>query len=225
MKLEDRVNAIARCSLLDKLDEHMTEQLAALASCHTYEAGQLIFQQGQAGDYLFLITWGVVRRTITTTSGREFMLDIVGQGDLLGLLSFFDGGERETACIALHRTQVLRINYAAMSPPLKISIAPHFNSPLYVQLRTTIKLLGEMTMFPLETRLARLLLRLDRRNQVRPVLSSDRLHQGLLALMVNASRSKVNEQLQRFNTLGAIRLEAGAVFVSQSEILEKIAAE
>ena len=80
-------------------------------------------------------------------------------------------------------------------------------------------------MYPLEIRLARLLLRLDRRARARPVLSPDRLHQGLLALMANATRHKVNEQLRRFDTLGAIRLKAGAVFITQEKILREIAAE
>ena len=89
MKLEDRVNAIARCSMLSKLDKNMREHLAHHTSCHIYEAAQMIFQQGETGGHLHLITWGVVRRTITRSSGREFILDVVGQGDLLGLLSFF----------------------------------------------------------------------------------------------------------------------------------------
>ena len=80
-------------------------------------------------------------------------------------------------------------------------------------------------MYPLEMRLARLLLRFDLRVQSRPIISSDKLHQWLLAMMANATRPKVNKQLQQFGTLGAIRLETGAVFITEATILEKIAAK
>ena len=225
MKFEDRIHAIARCPLFHRLDEDTREHLARYASSHIYEADRMIFQQGEPGGSLFLITWGAVRRSISTALGREFMLDVVGQDDLLGLLSFLDGSPYETACITLHRTQVLRINSSAMSPAFRTSIESCFTSALYAQLRMTTTLLGDMTMYPLEMRLARLLLRFDRRAQVRPVISSDKLHQGLLALMANATRPKVNKQLQQFGTLGAIRLEAGAVFITEAKILEKIAAK
>ena len=185
----------------------------------------MLFQQGQPGGSLFLIAWGAACLSVSTALGREFMIDIAGQGDLLGLLSFFDGGKQEAACTTLQRTQVLCISSSGISPVFRKNIESHFTSALYTQLRMTTALLQDMTMYPLETRLARLLLRLDRRARTRPVLAPDKLHQGLLALMANATRPKVNAQLQRFDMLGAIRLKAGAVFIVQEEILEKIAAE
>lgn len=185
----------------------------------------MLFQQDHRSGFLFLITWGAVRLSVSAPSGREFMLDIAGQGDLLGLLSFLDGSEQEATCTTLHKTQVLCINSSGISPVFKKNIESYFTSALYAQLRMTTTLLQEMTMYPLEIRLARLLLRLDRRARARPVLSPDRLHQGLLALMANATRPKVNEQLRRFDTLGAIRLKAGAVFITQEKILKEIAAE
>src|SRR5688500_9465362 len=101
----------------------------------------MLFQQGQPSSSLLLIAWGVVRLSVSTALGREFMMDIAGQGDLLGLLSFFDGGEQEAACITLQRTQVLRINNSSISPIFKKNIESHFTSALYTQLRMTTALL------------------------------------------------------------------------------------
>lgn len=72
-----RMEFLKKCPFLDPLSNDQIGKLAgALESC-TYEAGQYIVRQGDAGETFFIIEDGNVKCTQMKATGREVELMLV----------------------------------------------------------------------------------------------------------------------------------------------------
>lgn len=80
----------------------------------TYEKGEIIFEEGDAGHGVFVITNGKVRlkstRKLLETAAPEF-----GPGDLLGELSLFDEAPRNATAVAIETTAAVALFQAEFS--------------------------------------------------------------------------------------------------------------
>jgi CRP-like cAMP-binding protein len=199
------------------------EKLAQRAAIKHYEAGRIISQKGQSEGFLLVIIHGSIRISLCSAAGKEFVLGIAGDGEIIGEASLIDGEPQEVDYIAQEKTKVLRIehNYIAHIAD-QGDFDKRLNSILCRRLRLIITAIEDVTLYSLEARLARLLCRLHHHTEIAPSIQLYRFHQGLIAMMANASRSKVNQQLQHFLKMGAIEMNAGALSILNPDILEQI---
>ncbi|MGC4116171.1 MAG: cyclic nucleotide-binding domain-containing protein [Myxococcales bacterium] len=89
----DRLPASVRLALSQKLREH------------TLSPGQVVFRQGEPGDFLIVLAEGDVA---LTRQGHE--LARLEPGALCGVVSAVDGGARVADCIAVAPSKVLRLS-------------------------------------------------------------------------------------------------------------------
>lgn len=68
---------VLTCEELDCLDEIMVRK--------SFDAGQIIFSEGDALEYYFTVQKGVARATRLLSDGRRTILDFLYEGDFLGL--------------------------------------------------------------------------------------------------------------------------------------------
>ena len=75
----------------------------------TYEPGDVIVKQGEAGDCMFVIQEGQVVATLEQ-DGKEGVLGMLGPGDFFGEMSVFEKQARSATVRAVSRARVLTVD-------------------------------------------------------------------------------------------------------------------
>lgn len=200
--------ALKRADLFAKVDPATIAALAAFAVRRAWDAGTVLFQRGDSGDYLLALISGRVRLSVSTPGGKELVLRHMGPGDVIGEFALIDGQPRSadatvvepSSGVVLRRDRFLQVAHA--QPRLGMALAEH----LCQQLRSTNYQMESIALYDLRSRVARFLLFALRGEGARSgrVRLKMALNQGELALVVGASRPKVNQVLQAFLAEGIL---------------------
>ena len=191
--------------------------------------GRTLFNEGDPGDRLYVVTEGKIKLGRTAADGRENLLAILGPGEMFGELSLFDPGPRTATATAVTDTSVLGLGHDELEPWLtgRPEVAAQLLGALAQRLRRTNEAMADLVFSDVPGRVAKALLDLARRFGVQ---SEDGLHvthdltQEELAQLVGASRETVNKALADFASRGFLRLEARAVVILDIERLSRRAA-
>ena len=73
-----------------RLEEGDRSDLAALGRPRRYPSGGVLFAQGERSNHVLLLTGGRVKVFCTTEDGREPVLGLRGEGELVGELAAID---------------------------------------------------------------------------------------------------------------------------------------
>ena len=74
-----------------------------------YADGEMIFQEGDQCDALYVVQSGKVRLVSIQPSGREIEITVAGPGEVFGITSLFDNYPRSAAAVALGPASVLKL--------------------------------------------------------------------------------------------------------------------
>lgn len=212
------------CSL-DEKDRHV---IAAHMRPVHFEPNQTIFERGEIGRSTYLVIKGRVRLSVLTSDGREFSLTHATAGGVFGEIAAFDGRERTATATAITRVEAAMLPQIAYREILeanpKVAMAAiHF---LCQRLRETDERFEAVALHRIEVRLCRLLLttlRINGSSRGRETAELDLgMSQNELALLVGASRSKVNRALNALEKQGAIT-RVGSIITCDIDALENIA--
>jgi CRP-like cAMP-binding protein len=163
-----------------------------------------------------------------SSDGRELSFDHAGPGSVFGEIATLDGGERTAGATAITKVQAMSLPQRALldlieSNPKVALAAIHF---LCSRLRETDQRLEAIALHRIEVRLARLLLSALKLQS--PSAKGDKvpvdigISQGELALLIGASRPKVNIALTTLEEMGAISRTGTKIFCNPS-VLESVA--
>lgn len=196
--------------LFQDLPAAVLADIDAAATPQRWAAGEVIFQRGDAGEWLAALKAGRVRLSLITQSGRELTLRHAEPGDTLGELALFDQAPRSADATAVLETTGYLLSrpayeaLAAKHPALTMGVARYLSR----RLRETTEQLESIALYPLEARAARFLLfTLRQLNGFDlPARATLRLEisQTELATVLGASRPKVNRALQALADAGAL---------------------
>jgi CRP-like cAMP-binding protein len=106
---EDVARLLARVPLFADLSEPDVRQLAQVAVPRSYEAGQVVFREGDSGDTCFVIRSGSARVTRRHSDGRVITLIELRPGAIFGELAMFGGETRSATVEALEPMRALGI--------------------------------------------------------------------------------------------------------------------
>lgn len=208
--------AISTVPLFATLDDDARAALLGAMHEITLRRGEVLFNEGDPGDRLYLVIDGKMKLGHSSGDGRENLLAILGPGELLGELTLFDPGERTATATAVAVTQLLELQH---DPFMEIvdtrpELAKHMLRALAVRLRKTNEALADLVFSDVPGRVAKALLDLaERFGEETPdgLRVAHDLTQEELAQLVGASRETVNKSLADFISRGWIRLEGRAV--------------
>ena len=196
--------------LFQDLPDAVIADIDAASSPKSWPAGEVIFQRGDAGEWLVALKSGRVRLSLITQGGRELTLRHAEAGDTLGELALFDQDPRSADATAVVETAgyvLARRSYdalAAKHPALTMAVARYLSR----RLRETTDQLESIALYPLEARAARFLLFTLRQlnGHDLPARATLRLEisQTELATVLGASRPKVNRALLALAEAGAL---------------------
>jgi CRP/FNR family transcriptional regulator, cyclic AMP receptor protein len=215
---------LGRLAVFEGVAPQTLADLAANATTRRWAAGQFLFQRGDADDCLLAIMSGQVRLSLMTPGGRELVLKVLGQGDVLGEFAVIDGLARSTDAVALQpvtamvvtRDQFLRV--AQARPDLPMAFARY----LCTLLRATNFQMESIALYDLQGRLVRFILMVIRQAHGATPPPEVRIDLGLnqtdLAAALGATRPRVNNALQGLIALGAIQRDGVAVLCNVSKL-------
>ncbi|UNX55235.1 Crp/Fnr family transcriptional regulator [Georgenia sp. TF02-10] len=219
-------NVIGSVPLFEALDEDDRAALRAVMTETTVRRGETLFNEGDPGDRLFIVTEGKVKLGHTAPDGRENLLAVLGPGEILGELTLFDPGPRSTTATAVAPTTLLELQHADLMSFLdtRPGLAKHMLKALAQRLRRTNTALADLVFSDVPGRVAKALLDLADRFGTRTeegVHVPHDLTQEELAQLVGASRETVNKSLAEFVSRGWIRLEGRAVVLLDLDRLRR----
>lgn len=200
---------LSRTSLFQGLSGKDLEACASHFRKTEFAKGALLFGRGDAGDQVYVIADGRVRLAVMTGEGRELSFRHAVAGDLIGEIAALDGEPRTADATALtpvtayvldHKTfQQIRSDFPAISEAV-IGF-------LCRRLRDTSDQLETIALYPLDVRVARLLL-VSLGDRKAPPGKRVPLELGFsqseLAFLLGASRPKINAALGSLEEAGAI---------------------
>ena len=193
-----------------------------------FGAGETIFQRGDPGKELYLVTEGRVRLSILTAEGRELSFAHATAGNVFGEMATLDGRQRSADATAVTRVRAMTLTQPVLNrlidtrPP----VARAMITFLCARLRDTDQQLEAIALHPIEVRLARLFLSAIKLQGFPPkagkVAVALNMSQSELGLLIGASRPKVNGALAMLEEGGAIT-KTGEAFNCTIARLEQIA--
>ena len=202
---------LAKTSFFGSLNPEDRDAVAFCMRPAAFTAGQVIFLRDDAPRDLFLVRKGRVRLSILSSEGRELSLAHATEGDVFGEIALLDGRPRTANATALTEVDALSLSRSSlltlMETRPRIAIAAI--TFLCERLRTTDTKMEAIALYPIEARLARFLLSAvqiqspgAKENVIRLRLD---MSQGELALLLGASRPKVNKALAALEDAEAVR--------------------
>jgi CRP/FNR family transcriptional regulator, cyclic AMP receptor protein len=100
---------LARVPMFSGLSQPELDELAQVAVPRSYERGEMIFQEGDAGDTCYVIQSGSVSVTRRHADGRTIALAELRPGEIFGELAMFDGETRSATVEALEPTSAVAL--------------------------------------------------------------------------------------------------------------------
>lgn len=219
---------LAKTALFGSLADSDRNSIASRMRRVEFAPDQMIFSRGDPGKELYLVLEGRIRLSILSSDGRELSFAHAGAGAIFGEIAALDGGERTAGATAISRVQAMALPQRAMLELVEnnAKVAAAAIRFLCTRLRETDQRLEAIALHRIEVRLARLMLsalRLQSPGAKGQNVALDLgMSQGELALLIGASRPKVNIALTMLEDMGAIK-RAGSKFTCDTEMLESVA--
>jgi CRP/FNR family transcriptional regulator len=214
---EDTVRLLERVPLFDGLTPAEVDELAKVAVPRTYEAGQVVFREGDQGDTCFVVKSGAIKIS-REHGGRTIALAELRVGDMFGELSMFGGEVRsataaaleDTAAIALLAGDVRRL--LAGNPEIALKMLETMAN----RVRATNQRLANQSFQTVAGRVAGVLLQLVDARQSEGASASDVLvetTQADIAQLAGASRESASRFLATLERQGLVTTQRGKVIV------------
>jgi CRP-like cAMP-binding protein len=115
------VELLARVPIFSTLETDDLQRIAQLAVPRRFEAGQVVFREGDASDTCYVVHTGRTRAVHQHGDGRTITLATFGPGDIFGELALFEDELRSATIEALGETSVV----AVLGPDMRRLMAEH----------------------------------------------------------------------------------------------------
>jgi CRP/FNR family transcriptional regulator, cyclic AMP receptor protein len=232
------VELLAKTRMFGSLSQEILGQVYRQMRPIKFNSGQLIFERGDPGRDIYLVTAGRVRISVLTADGRELSFGHPGSGEIFGEVAALDGGPRTPNATALTKVETMALSRSAFGTLLETHPALGKAAIAFTcsRLREADLHFESVALQKIEARVARFLLILaqqqyGQKNGAKPAAAKGPvppitlgLSQGELGLYLGASRPKINAALKLLEANEAITRE-GERIVCDCIALAAIAAE
>lgn len=219
---------LGRTSLFGALEEADRKAVLQEMRETSFDGGQAIFARGDPGRDIYLVTSGRVRLSVLTSEGRELSFAHAEQGHVFGEIAVLDGGVRTADATAVGKVGALTLSKGALTRLIEQRTAMREAVIKFLcnRVREADHQLEGIALYPIEVRLARLFLATARqKGELKPgaqIVIDLPISQSELALLIGASRPKVNAALALLEDQGAIQRK-DTRFTCDIDELESIA--
>jgi len=211
--------------IFEEFSKELIGEVAALAQWRRWPSGTVLFQRGDEGNYMILITGGRIKVSLLTAQGKELSLRHFEPGALVGEMSVFDGEPRSadaTAAVATEGYVIGKKEFMALMAryPHAAEAVMRF---LCKRLRETTLQLETIALYDLDYRVARFFLAALRQIHGEDLPEQANLHIGLsqteIGGILGASRPKINRSILTLEAAGAIKRHGNIIDCNIARLL------
>ncbi|MDH4113826.1 MAG: Crp/Fnr family transcriptional regulator [Actinomycetota bacterium] len=222
----DNAALLASSRLFAGIDGKGLGYLADRSVRRTFQHGETIFREGDAGDSLYVIASGIVKVWVSSGEGSEMVLATLRSPDAFGELSAVDGEGRSASATALEATELVSLDRATLLDAVHHhpGVADGMMRGLGGLARRITEQASDLVFLDLTGRLAKTLSTLaerDGRVDGDTIVLALPLTQSELAEMVGGSRQSVNHILKTFEARGFISVSGRDVLILDPEALRR----
>jgi CRP/FNR family transcriptional regulator len=220
----DTVGLLQRVPMFGGLSEPDLDELAQVAVPRSYDAGQVVFREGDTGDTCFVIKSGAVKIT-REHGGRTIALAELRGGDVFGELSMFGNEVRSATAQSLEDTHAVALLGGDVRRLLnpRPEIAIKFLEQLAQRVRSANDRVAQQSFQTVAGRVANVLSGLVVTRQAEGAGDSDVLieaTQADIAQLAGASRESASRFLATLERQGVVTTQRGKVIVHDPGALQ-----
>jgi CRP/FNR family transcriptional regulator, cyclic AMP receptor protein len=219
-----RLSVLRKHPIFADLESEALDQLCRYAKHTSVKRGATIFSKGDPGDSLLAIVSGTVKISISSSEGRNAILNLIGAGELVGEIAVLAGQGRTADATANTDCEIFAINRRDFLPFVRSqpALAMKFIELLCARLRRTSEQVERLILKDLPGRLACALLGLTAQRKLDPARRIA-ITQQEIGEMVGMGRESINKQLGAWAARKWVRLEHGAIVVLDANSLRELA--
>jgi CRP/FNR family cyclic AMP-dependent transcriptional regulator len=221
----DFVDELAQVSLFAGLNRAELTALAQHAFVRRLARGQVLFNEGEPSDHLFLVRSGRLRVFVASARGEELVLSVPGPGETLGELSVLDRQPRSATVDALEPAELIAV--AGDEARALLETNPQALHTVAVALAAGMRRLSgtaaDLVFLDLPRRLAKLLLAESVSRADGALVSQLAMTQTGVAARLGVTRQSLNRALSALAHRGWITVEGTTVRLDDADALAKFA--
>ncbi len=200
---------------------HVVEVLADAMIPHEYMVGEVVFLEGDPPLGLYIIKEGRVRLYRSSFRGRDVILRIVRTGESFNEVPVFDGGKNPVNAAAMDDTALWIVPAKVIREQLRDcpELAMTVIRALCQRTRKLVGKVDEISLYPVTSRLAKLLLELPPER----LSGRYRLSQEDLAAYLGTVREVLARSLRQLQHKGAIQVRRGHIVILDERLLRDVA--
>jgi len=209
---DELLQALASIALFSGVSLDELASLAAGMYQVTLRENEMLFEQGQPGDTMYLIEEGELKIFTLGTGGREVVIDILSTGDVLGQLSLVDGkahtvyARAMTDCLLMALSRGPFLDHMRQHPDTTVQLMANMSA----RLRQTGLQTESLSASDSQARLAQAILFLaERDGEVTAGLATSVLNKKDIAATIGTSEEWVNRTLSDWSRDGIIGITGG----------------
>lgn len=203
-----------------------TRELLKRAHTRRFQAGEVVFRRGDAGDGLYGVLTGSILIVVVSPEGRELVINKHGGGEIFGEIALLDGKGRSATAMAYEPSELLHVGREDMLAFLRAQPDAMIRIIAFIcaRLRRVTNLVEDSTFLNVPARLAKQIIALTRGGEaVGPSTVTLRISQSDLARMLGVSREFVGKQLVIWREAGIVELGRRRLTVRDAHALAQIA--
>ena len=203
------------------LEQHMT--------CSKFEAGHMLFWEGDPADHLYTLYSGQVKVVKTTEDGKELIFYMLQQGDFFGEFGGFASLTHQFTAQAMSDVEVgvIAIRELEMLIASNGSLALELIKWMGMLQRKTESKFRDLLLYGKTGALASTLIRLTNSyGKLTPegIQITIKLTNTELANMIGTARESVNRMLSDFKASGTLSLDHGMITIHDLQALKNVVA-
>jgi CRP/FNR family transcriptional regulator len=222
---EDTASLLGAVPVFQELSRADLEQVAAVAVPRRFDAGQVVFREGDDSDTCYVVRAGHARALREHPDGRQITLATFGPGDIFGELAMFDNERRSATVEATDDLDALAI----LGPDMRALMTRHAEIAVKLvislgrRLRAANERLARQSFQTVQSRVAAVLGQLVEQARAEGAGESDVLvttTQADVAKLAGSSRESASRFLAVLERAGVISQGRGRLTVHDPSALD-----
>ncbi|MFC1899396.1 Crp/Fnr family transcriptional regulator [Chloroflexota bacterium] len=163
MKQSSQIQILSNTAIFSGLNDDELSELAGITMEHNFMPNEFIFWEGDAPEWLYIISTGQVKVVKHSSQGKEFIISFFGPSEMFGEVAVFENKPYPASAQAVAETETFQIKkgdfqaFLTSHPPVALKII----NILAERLRNAQNRLRDFAGERIEQRLSSLLLMLS----------------------------------------------------------------
>ena len=100
---------LSTVSIFSEIDKDSLVEVSKITTERSYPKGSMIILEEEYGDIVFLVKKGTIKITRVNDEGKEVILSLMGENDIVGEMSVIDGESRSANVLAQENCELYAI--------------------------------------------------------------------------------------------------------------------